>query len=250
MLLFGEIVLFAHCEAATNSASLPSFIRSKYASVSWNNCFFALLAEACWSKGFDLFGVEHFWSFDAHGTIKHGLGIVGVDALCVGVEGEEGIGVERYSVGTSKCGKRLYFCFSKYAFFMISLSIAASTHFFSKFNCARSFMISCLLWTFAVIWASTNTNALTVVLYFLMLLFLYCSVLVVVSPFSHVAVEHAPTVLCCRGGHTLVASADLALWVESIPGMISKVKVTSLESNILGPLTHMEKWSMDVELWV
>ena len=89
MFFFGGIVFFVHCNAVTNSASLPSLMRYKYASFSLNNCFFALLAEASWSKGFDLFEVEHFESFDPHGTIKHGLGIVGVDALCVGVAGDD-----------------------------------------------------------------------------------------------------------------------------------------------------------------
>ena len=69
------------------------------------------------AKGFDLFGVAHFGPFDPHGTIKHGLGIVGVDALCIGVEGEEGIDVERCSVGTSKCSKRLYFSFLQVCLF-------------------------------------------------------------------------------------------------------------------------------------
>ena len=172
--------------------------------------------------------------------MKHGCGIVGVDALCVGVEGDDtwpvdcslegGIGVEIGSVGTWKCSKRLCLSFSKYAFFMISLSMAASKHFFSKFNCARSFMIYCLLWRYPVIWASTNGNALAVVLYFSMLLFLYCSVPVVVSPLSCVVGELAPTVLCCRGGLTLVASADWALAFDSIPGMIGKVKAVLCSS--------------------
>ena len=39
-----------------------------------------------------------------------------------------------------------------------------------------------------------------------------------VPPLSCVAVELPPIVLCCRGGLTLVASADLALVVDSIPG--------------------------------
>ena len=58
-------------------------------------------------------------------------------------------------------------------------------------------MIYCLLWRYPVIWASTNCNALTVVLYFSMLLFLYCSVPVVVSSF----------VMCCSGTCT-----NCSLW--------------------------------------
>ena len=108
----------------------------------------------------DLCGVKHFGPFDPHGRMKHGHGILGVDALCVGVEGDDtwsvdcslegGIGVEIGSIAPWKCSKRLCLSFSKYAFFTISLSVAVSTHSFSKLHCARSFGKAQLVeqWTF------------------------------------------------------------------------------------------------------